>query len=101
MSKDHIKKRGKIRTQVWRKTGASCCRLSVDDRKIGLFVGGTKFNEQVKGFIEDPRRFRILAVNLINHYDGFVSHLKRLLEHEARLRHGSLCRVHQEQYTIY
>ena len=43
---------------------------------------------------------RVRAVDLIDDNDDLVPELQRLLQHEARLRHGALGRVDQQQNAV-
>src|SRR6185503_17221743 len=40
-------------------------------------------------------------VHFIDHNNCLMSHLKRLLEHETGLRHGSFSRVHEQENAIH
>ena len=80
-----------------RKTAQRGC---VDHRKIQLLVGRSQAIEQIEGLIQNPARSGFVAVDLVDHDDGPQAVLEGLLRHEARLRHGSVDGVDQEQHAI-
>ena len=101
VAQDGLEKRLEVRAEFGGETGLGGSGLGVDDREIGLLVGGAQFNEQVKGLVENAFGFCIFAVNFINNDHGFVAHFEGFLEHETGLRHGTFGSIHQQQHTVH
>ncbi len=101
MFKNNVEQRLEIRTQFRRESGALIDTNGIDDGKIRLFFSCTKFDEQVKSFVEDAFWLSIFAINFVDHNYGFMSHRERLLEYEARLGHGTFCCIHKQEHTIH
>ena len=73
---------------------------TVDDREIQLFFCGIEAEHQVEYHFVHFLGATVGFVHLIHHHDGFQANLKRLLEHEARLRHWSFESVDQQDAAI-
>ena len=78
---------------------AAQCR-GIDHREIQLLIGRAQTVEQIEGLIQHPARARFVAVDLVDHHDGPQAMLEGLLRYEARLRHGTVHRVDQQQHAI-
>src|SRR6185312_14545123 len=65
MSQNDIEQRLEIRPSFRRKTSFSSGGLGIDNGKIRLFLTGSEFDEEVKCFVENTRRFSVLAINLV------------------------------------
>ena len=75
-------------------------RRRVDHGKIELVVGGAKAVEQVECLVEHPSRPRAIAVDLVDDDDRLEPACESFLGHEARLRHGAVDRIDEQQHAI-
>ncbi len=75
-------------------------RRGVDDRKVELRLGGTELVEQFESLVDDPLRTRARAVDLVDDDDRQQSLGQRLARDEARLRHGTLDRIDEQQHPV-
>eukprot|EP00958_Prasinococcus_capsulatus_P018922 scaffold2262_cov312-Prasinococcus_capsulatus_cf.AAC.7 len=73
----------------------------VDHWEVALLVGGAELAEELEGGVDHVVGARVGAVDLVHHHHHLVVLLQRLLQHEARLRHGPLHRVHQQQHAVH
>ena len=73
---------------------------AVEDREVKLLVGGVQRREQVEDLVDDLARPRVRAVDLVDRDDGAEPDLERLRDHEFRLRHRPLSRVHQDDDAV-
>ena len=101
MFQDNVEQRLQVRACLGGKSGTTGRRLGIHNWEIRLLLAGTQLDEQVERLVEDPGRLGILAVDLIDHHNGLVPHLERLLEHEARLRHGAFGGIDQQQHAVH
>src|SRR5215210_5337575 len=75
--------------------------VGVQDREVELLVRGAQLGHQVEGQVDDLFGPGVLPVDLVDDHDGFEAQLYSLAQHEARLRHRPLGRVHQQQTAVY
>ena len=75
--------------------------LGIYYREICLLIGGTQFDEQVKGLVQNAFWFGILAVDFIDDHHGFVAHFQGFLENKTGLRHGAFGSIHQQKHTVH
>ena len=101
VAQDGLEQRLQVGPQLGGQPGLAGDGVGVDHREIGLLVAGAQLDEQVKGLVEHALRVGVLAVHLVDHHDGPVAHLQRLLQHKARLRHGAFGGIHQQQHAIH
>ena len=73
---------------------------AVDDGEVELVLGGVKVAHQVEHHLIDLLRATVGLVHLVDHHDGLQPDLQCLLQHEARLGHGSLKSVDEEQAAV-
>ncbi len=76
-------------------------RVGIDDLEVGLLVGRAELDEEVEHFVDDFRRARVLAVDLVDDDDRVQVEFERLTEHETRLRHHALGGVHEQQHALH
>ncbi len=76
-------------------------RVGVQDGKVQLLVRGAQLSHQVEGEVDDLFGPGVGPVDLVDNHDGLEAQLDRLAQHEARLRHRTLGRVHQQQAAIH
>ena len=72
----------------------------VQHRKLELRGVCRQIEEQVRRRLEHPIRPSVLTIDLVDDDDQSQPELERLLEHEPRLRHRPLRRVHDQQCPI-
>ena len=101
VAQDGLEERLEVRAEIGGITGLGAGGLGVDDREIGLLVGGAQFDEQVKGLVENALGFGIFAVDFVDNDHGLMAHFQGFLEHETGLRHGAFGSVHQQQHAIH
>ncbi len=68
-------------------------RARVHDGEVELLVGSLELDHQVEHLVDDLLGAAARAVDLVDDHDDAQAQLKRMLEHEARLRHGAFERV--------
>ena len=73
---------------------------AVEDREIELLVGGVERGEEVEHFVDDLRRPRVRAVDLVDRDDGLEPHPQRLGHHELGLRHRPFGGVDQDDRAV-
>ncbi len=59
-----------------------------------------EIEKKLEDLVDDLVDTRVRAVDLVDDDDDLVAELQRLLQHEARLRHGALGRVDQQQNAV-
>ena len=74
---------------------------AVEHRAVELLVGCVKVDEKLKYLILDLAKTGIGFVYLIYNYNNSVVKLKSSLEHEACLGHRTLCRVNEQNNSVY
>ncbi len=72
----------------------------VQDREIELLVRCPELGHEVERQIHDLLGPGVLTVYLVDDHDRLEAELDGLPKHEARLRHRTLGRVHEEQATV-
>ncbi len=73
---------------------------AVEDREIELLVGRVERGEQVEHFVDDLRRARVRAVDLVDRDDGLQPHLERLRHHELGLRQRAFGGIDQHDRAV-
>ncbi len=101
LAQDGVEQGLQVRAELGRQACLARRRHGIDDRKVGLLVGGPQLDKEVKGLVEGPVEVRVLAVQLVDDHDGAMAHLQSLPQHESRLRHGAFGGVHQEQDAVH
>ena len=76
-------------------------RARVDDREVELLVRRAEVDHQVEDLVDDLVRPRVRAVDLVHDDDRLQSLRKRLAGDEARLRHGALDGVHEQEPAVH
>ena len=72
----------------------------VDDGEVQLLVGSFQLHHEVEHLVHHLFGARAGTVDLVHHHHDAQPQLKRVLEHEARLRHGALERIDDEQRAV-
>ena len=75
-------------------------RRAVDSLEVQLFLSGVQIEHEVENLLLNLVRAAVGLVDLVDHHDGFLSHLEGLLEHETRLGHAALESVHEQQHAV-
>ncbi len=75
-------------------------RVRVEDGEIELFDTRVEIDEQVVDFVEDLRRPRVGAVDLVDDDDRRQPPFQRLAKHEPRLRQRPLGRIHEQHDAV-
>src|SRR5262249_54670758 len=73
----------------------------IDDREVHLLLARPELVEEIERVIDDPIGARARAIDLVHHHDGLEPQRQRLAGYEARLRHRSFDRVHQQQHAVH
>ena len=73
---------------------------TVDGGEVQLFFCGIEAEHQVEHHFVHFLGAAVGLVHLVHHHDGLQANLKRLLEHEARLRHRSFESVDQQDAAV-
>ena len=98
---DRLEQRDKIRALVVRTVGRRALTGRAEDRRgIELFLGRIQIEQQLKHLVHDLMHTGVRPVDLVDDNDDLVAKLQRLLQHEARLRHGSLRCVDKQQNAV-
>ena len=74
--------------------------VRVDDREVDLLGVRPKVHEQLVDRVQDLRRARVAAVDLVDRHDHRQVVRHRLLQDVAGLRQRALRRVHQQQHRV-
>ena len=69
-------------------------------RGVKLFFGRIEIEQQFEDLVHDLMHTGVRAVNLVDDNDNLMAKFQRLLQHEARLRHGTLRRVNEQQNAV-
>ena len=96
-----IEKRAKVGTLFVRRYGSGA--VTAGTEKSGafeLFVIGIEVDKEFEYFIHDLVYARICAVDLVDNHNDLVVQLQSLLKHKARLGHGSLRGINEENYAV-
>ena len=75
--------------------------LREDHGKLGLLFARAELDEEVEDFVDDFLRARVLAIDLVDHDDGFEIQLERFAQHETRLRHHAFGGVDQQEHALH
>ena len=81
--------------------GGAGLGVGVDDREVDLVRIGPKVDEQLVDVVQDLRRTRVGAVDLVQRHDHRQVALHGLLQHVPRLGQRTLRGVHQQQHGIH
>ncbi len=73
---------------------------AVEHREVELLVVGAQLDEEVEGLVQRARRIGVGPVGLVDDDDGPQPEAERPHEHVARLRHGALVGVDQQQHRV-
>ena len=73
---------------------------SVDDGEVQLVFRSVQAEHQVEHHLIHLFGAAVGLVHLVHHHDGLQSYLEGLLQHKARLRHGSLKGIHQQDASV-
>jgi len=80
--------------------GPAVAARRVDDREVERVVVGAEVDEQVEHLVHDALDARLRLVALVDDDDRLQAELKRLREHEPRLRHRTLERIDEQQAAV-
>ena len=80
--------------------GVAVHRAGVDDGEVQLLVGGLQFHHEVEHLVHHFFGATAGPVDLVDDHHDAQSQRQRMLEHEARLRHGPFERVDDEQRAV-
>ena len=69
--------------------------------EVELFLARPQAIEEVEGLVHDPRRARAGPVDLVHDHDGLETAREGLLGHEARLWHGTVHGIDEQQHGIH
>jgi hypothetical protein len=75
-------------------------RRRVDDRRVELRFVGFELDEQVEHFVVDAQRIGSRPIDLVDDDDRRAAERERFAQHEARLRHGAVEGVDDEQHAV-
>ena len=67
---------------------------------VELLVRAAEVHQQLQHLVHHLQHALVGAVYLVEHHDDAVAQLQRAGEHEARLRHGPLGGVHQQDDAV-
>ena len=73
----------------------------VQDGEIQLLVGGAEVGHQVEGEVDDLVGAGVRAVHFVDDHDGLEAEFDGLAQHEARLGHGALGGVHEQEAAVH
>ena len=71
-----------------------------DHGAVKLLVGRVEIHEKLENFLLDLLNARVGLVYLVDNDNNGMVQLKRTLKHEARLGHGALCGIDQQQNSV-
>ena len=80
--------------------GPAIAAAGEEHREVERQVIGAQLDQQVEDLVHDRVGAALGAVALVDDHDRLQADLERLLQHEARLRHGALERVDQQQAAV-
>ena len=80
--------------------GPACARRGVDGRKVQLRVGRPQGIEQVEDRFVHGLGPGVRAIHLADRDDRPQADPERLVHDELGLRHGTLCRIHQDEHAV-
>ena len=69
--------------------------------EVELLLARPQAIEEVEGLVHDPRRARAGPVDLVHDHDGLETAREGLLGHEARLWHGAVHGIDEQQHGIH
>ena len=72
----------------------------IEHREIQRLIIRAEFDEQVEDHVEHFVGAGVLTVDLVDHDDRAQLMLKRLLEHEPRLRHGPFGSIDEQEDAV-
>ena len=75
-------------------------RVGVDHREVQLVFHGVEIDEEVVDFVEDFRRPRVDAVDLVQHDHRWELRRQRFLQDVARLGKRAFARIHEHHHAI-
>ena len=73
---------------------------AVQDGEVELLVVGAELDEEVEGLVQRARRVGVGPVGLVHDDDRPQAEAQRAHQYVARLRHGTLVGVHQQQHGV-
>ena len=98
---DGIKERIEIHTRLVGAVARDALSCGAEKRGgLKLLVGRIEVEQQLQDLLHDLFNARVQTVDLVDDNNDLVSQLQRLLQHEARLGHGALCRVDQQDNAV-
>ena len=75
-------------------------RGTVDGLEIQLVLGGAEVEHQFEHLFLHLVGPAVGLVHLVDDHDGLLAHVQGLVQHEPRLRHAALERVHQQEDAV-
>ena len=75
-------------------------RAAVDGLEVQLLLGGAEVEHQLEDLLLHLVGTAVGLVDLVDHHDGLLAHVQRLVQHETRLGHAALERVHEQQNAV-
>ena len=98
---DRLEQRAQILARHIRGVGRGALTAGAEEHgRVKLLVGGVEVHEQLEHLVDDLVDALVGAVDLVDDDDDAVAELERLAEHEARLRHGALGGVHEQDDAV-
>ena len=95
------KKRRQVRALFVGAVGRDTAPRRAEERgRFELLFRRVEIEKKLEDLVDDLVDARVRAVDLVHDNDDLVPELQRLLQHEARLRHGALGRVDQQQNAV-
>ena len=74
---------------------------TIAERRVELLFGGIQVQEKLQHLVVDLERIGKGAVNLVDDDDGLQAFLKRLAQHETRLRLRAACGIDDEEHAVH
>ena len=75
-------------------------RGTVDGLEIELVLGGAEVEHEFENLLLHLVGAAVGLVHLVDDDDGLLAHVQRLVQHETRLGHAALERVHQQKHAV-
>ena len=98
---DRLEQRAQILARHIRGVGRGALTAGAEKHgRVKLLVGGVEVHEQLQHLVDDLVDALVGAVDLVDDDDDAVAELERLAEHEARLRHGTLGGIHEQDDAV-
>ena len=98
---NRLEQRAQILARHIRGVGRGALTAGAEEHgRVKLLVGGVEVHEQFEHLVDDLVDALVGAVDLVDDDDDAVAELERLAEHEARLRHGALGGVHEQDDAV-